>query len=87
MIGDPYLTGTSRSHRDTVAGMAHFAGTGPVGSHCTDTKYTRGCRFYDKERCIKYRELTNEVGAKIAGNPPACKYYEEYPKDSKVTRA
>lgn len=58
MIGDPYLTGTSRSHRDTVAGMAHFAGTGPVGSHCTDTKYTRGCRFYDKERCIKYRELS-----------------------------
>lgn len=64
---------------DTVPGMAHFAGTGPTGKIC------RGCVFWQdltddgkwkRDRCEKYRQLTQRVGEKIPAGTKACKYFE-----------
>ena len=82
MIGTPGLIGTSLEQRLTVPGMAHFAGTGPVGTSCG------GCRFKGYRRltkngsttqsqgCAKHLEMSKRHGAAIDGLTRSCKYFE-----------
>ena len=68
-----------RSIRQSHAGMAHFAGTGPQGKTC------KSCAFFNYDRkkpsanqfCRKYFELASGKKAKdkIPHNASACKYY------------
>jgi hypothetical protein len=64
--------------RRTVPGMAHFAGTGPVGEACGQCSYLaettrRGKRF---ARCGKYTELMDgKPGDAVPKSTPACRYF------------
>lgn len=59
----------------TVVGMAHFAGTGPVGTNCG------GCAFWaipdgkKKPICEKYAQLTGSAGKTIPSTCASCRYY------------
>ncbi len=85
---DPSLTGKDEPDRKralaTHAGMAHFAGTGPVGTWCCD------CLFWEKikatvqeqARCQKYRALMRgSSGPKVPGRVTSCKYFMARPLD------
>lgn len=73
-IGNPNLTEREQKHNHTVAGMAHWAGTGPPGTTCAT------CAFYFGW-CRKFREMMKTGGQrtqlKIPDNIPSCKYYEK----------
>jgi hypothetical protein len=71
--------------RESFAGMAHFAGTGPQFTKC------RHCSHFESEpppkkkakpgppkpaTCRKYREITGNTGAKVPAEAASCKYYE-----------
>jgi len=71
----------------TALGMAHWAGTGPVGTTC------RECHFYKFEGykskrggfsggvlklgiCNKYLSMMRSAGSKVPFETPSCKYFE-----------
>jgi hypothetical protein len=67
--------------RQSYAGMAHFAGTGPEGQSCNR------CLYYDydpiknsgqmERPCKKFQGLTGQRASKnIPGSALACKYFE-----------
>jgi hypothetical protein len=66
--------------RQSFAGMAHFAGTGPRGATCKQCKLWN----YDpikspdetKARCWKYKQITNHNGGLVPSVALACKYFE-----------
>ena len=75
--------------RATHPGMAHFAGTGPALKTCRECLFWNH-KLYDyrakggKHRglilpadCKKYRQMTQQVGAKIPDDAAACKYFDE----------
>jgi hypothetical protein len=71
---DPEFT---QKLRQTVPGMAHFAGTGRVGATCGKCRYLiqdthRGKRF---ERCQKFTELMHCTGPSVRKLTPACRYF------------
>jgi len=85
---DPVLE--SRRTR-TVPGMAHFAGTGPVGKTCRECLhwtgrgnesgyYAAGGKFGGVLRnrsCEKYRSMMHDtVGPTVPYSAAACKYFE-----------
>lgn len=59
----------------TVIGMAHFAGSGPVGESCS------GCRHWliltgrSKPICDKYRSMTGDSKKPVPGGSPACRHF------------
>jgi hypothetical protein len=67
--------------RNTSAGMAHWAGTGPAGKTCGE------CDFFvhveidlgTSTRCDKYRQMMNGKRGteRIPENTQACKYFEQ----------
>lgn len=66
------------SRADAIAGMAHFAGSGPPDTYC------RGCIFWGYQRggkrfdgCRKYQQLMHQDGPKIRGTNASCRYYAE----------
>jgi hypothetical protein len=64
--------------RSTVPGMAHFAGTGPVGATCGECSYLaefsgRGKHLH---RCGKFTELMQgKPGDNVPKRSPACRYF------------
>lgn len=72
MFDDASELGAKRS----VPGMAHWAGSGPLGKEC------RHCLRFAKTvgnngRCGKYRELAGRRGPVFSRLASACKYFEE----------
>lgn len=76
----------------TVAGMAHFAGTGPQGATCRECKFWTGCgksTGYAARRgmgggeikpraCAMFKKLmSNVTGGDIRHDAAACKYFEK----------
>ena len=60
----------------TVPGMAHFAGTGPVGETCGKCRYLiESTRRKRSHRCAKYTELMRCIGDDVPKQTPACRYY------------
>jgi hypothetical protein len=63
--------------RQSFAGMAHFAGTGPTGSSCSK------CQNWDfvnqkagSARCKKYQNITGKPGSTVPDSARGCKYFE-----------
>lgn len=67
-----------RLAHNTYQGMAHFAGTGPLGATCRD------CTFLDNTNtkgtkpraCRKFTELTGRKGKVVPLYADACKYFQ-----------
>jgi hypothetical protein len=94
MIGSPYLTAgfadpeLVRQIKKSVAGMAHFAATGPFGTQCKDCRFFGYSRIYrsgtgdaektvfQRSRCGKFFELTRRHGAQVPADTESCKYFE-----------
>lgn len=64
----------------SYAGMAHFAGTGPILATC------RECAFFHKPGrngdaiCEKFVELTSIKSKKVPGTASACRHFAEAKK-------
>jgi hypothetical protein len=74
------LTDINKEHAQTEPGMAHFAGTGPVGATCGKCVfwgYKTASRVRYHNGCKKYSELMKKDGPAINPSLPACKYYKE----------
>lgn len=68
------MTGFSRKAAQASAGMAHLAGTGPVGKVCRDCAYMV---FFGKSGyCEEYRRLTRDKKATITGSAHACNKFK-----------
>jgi hypothetical protein len=78
----------------SVAGQAHFAGSGPAGTHCSQCAFLG---YYQNKRnsageitqsklrkgaCAKYFELTNQHGPVLDGDPPSCRHFQPRPPAS-----
>src|SRR5262249_53337541 len=72
-----------RQARSTPPGMAHWAGTRPVGATCKgfvffgDIPRENGPTRHN--RCKQYRTLTGEIGGCIRGDTPACRHFQARP--------
>jgi len=92
-----HSNGLTRGYPEEVArrfelsheGMAHFAGTGPLGEVC------KNCVFYGYRRkyldkagntirtrfrgnaCGKFHQLTGKHGADFPDSTEACRYFEQ----------
>lgn len=69
--------------RDTVPGMAFWAGTGPVGKTCgqcgnygyyyedskRNSKHRDGCALF-------YKHTRKHAGTKLPESTPSCKYFK-----------
>jgi hypothetical protein len=92
MQNTPYLTPghepeLTRQIKQTVRGMAHFAGTGPAGATCGqcdhlgyvqqiynaagDVTHTR-----HSGGCAKFFHLTQSGGPAVPRTTPACRHFE-----------
>lgn len=64
---------------NTPPGMAHWAGTGPIGKTCkTCLEYGElggAGASIKRNRCLKYHQLTRRIGEAIPPNTPACRHY------------
>jgi len=73
--------------RNTIPGMAHWAGTGPKGSTCGTCKNLVDIQWGvgRTTRCQKYYSMMNKKWGpkKIDPQTPSCKYYED--KTKKIT--
>ena len=79
----------------SVAGMAHFAGTGPEGWTCrscthwgvTKEERSRGDRRSfqtPKPRaCQKFKQMTGKKGGEVPGLTPSCKHWEKVKADDR----
>lgn len=77
----------------TAAGMAHWAGTGPVGKTCRECEFLYGVTAFGAERypprdagelrarrCHKRTLLSGVEGEPIHPSSSACRYFVENPK-------
>lgn len=89
---DPDL---ERKRERTPAGMAFWAGTGPVGKTCrecvhyvfsgyTSSKSANG-GVLKKGPCQKFINLTNIRSNKIPFDTESCKYFEQNPKPPTIS--
>ncbi len=65
---------SERGFRESPPGMAHWAGTGPLGRKC------RHCAFFSgkagkKGACGKFTQIMHKKGPKFAGYIASCKYF------------
>jgi len=86
MSGRDGLTTTKgeRSRANIIAGMAHFAGTGPDHTFCYQClHYAYGKRPLAKSQsgrtinhsCGKFRELVGHEGPRFESSSPSCRYW------------
>ena len=82
---DLHLKDTPAEHKQTHAGMAYFAGTGPGLTTC------RSCQFWSNDvpgkepaptqksaSCLEYKRLMQgKVGPKVPSDARACKHYQK----------
>ncbi len=66
-----------RAWRETPSGMAHWAGSGPVGTKCMDCQHLDLAKDSktEKARCRKYATLMRRPGKKFSKRAAACKYF------------
>lgn len=79
--------GVSIQQKETVAGMAHFAGTGPNGKTCKDCGFLKSkdrtkSSAFDRivYNCLKFKELTRRNVELETPYASCCKYFEEKPQ-------
>jgi hypothetical protein len=67
---------------EVVPGQAHFSGTGPPGRACRQcAHWAHEPGDYDSKgyikpvRCRQFTALTNQLGAKVPAETPACRHY------------
>jgi len=77
----------------TVAGMAHFAGTGPANATCRECVHWTGCgesTGYAAKKigggqikpraCAQFKSMMRgQIGGKIPYDVAACKYFDRNP--------
>jgi hypothetical protein len=65
--------------KQSFAGMAHFAGTGPSGKRCGECSNFCGYPISDgtpdKDYCDKYQQMMGKPGKRIPKEAQACKYF------------
>jgi hypothetical protein len=81
--------------RNSFAGMAHFAETGPAGRTCRECRFWQHTPYDYHSRvgkyhglikpcaCGKYKSLTGRAGARVPDDAAACKYFQfnhDFPK-------
>lgn len=78
----------------TPAGMAHWAGTGPLGTTCRECRYWAATGKWTTEagpagggnplpsRCRRYKQLgmVKVSGPPLPHDTPSCKHFEASPK-------
>lgn len=64
----------------TVVGMAHFAGSGPVGETCGSCDYWQTPPGMKIMICDKYRQMTGDKAKAIPAGTPSCRHYVARPK-------
>jgi len=57
--------------------MAHFSGTGPPDTRCSQCNWFQPSRKAHMGRCNMYFALTNEEGDLIDNNNDSCRYFEK----------
>lgn len=77
---DPNLTKDEKTDelmRGTVAGMAHFAGTGPSGKTCGDCKFLTYINIKGAHaRCAMFQKLMGKYGpVDIPSYTLACRHF------------
>lgn len=63
----------------THAGMAYFAGTGPVGKTCRECAEWLGGEYKKSDRQLKLAACLRGTGKTFPHTAPACKYFEQSP--------
>ena len=69
--------------RASFPGMAHFAGTGPVGIRCRDCAFWKlparpTSKSNEHRPCAKYTQLMNgKTGKNVPGGAFSCRHYEK----------
>lgn len=64
----------------TVVGMAHFAGTGPVGQTCGSCDFWLTPQGTKIVICDKFRQLTGEANKPVSALSSACRHYVPRPE-------
>jgi hypothetical protein len=74
-----HLTSTNpaleAAYRATPPGMAHWAGSGPVGRTCGQCLYLVGHKR-KHHRCYKYFQLMGRWSGEIARVTASCRHFE-----------
>lgn len=77
---------TDRTRESIVRGMAHFAGTGPAHTFCSQCRsFMGGVRPLPrnksgltlKQSCAKFKTMTGHDGPTFDGGTPSCKHFDE----------
>lgn len=65
----------------TTVGMAHFSGTGPVGTFCGGCTYwqSNGARV-PKQICQKFKSMTGDSKRPVGAMQHSCRHFEARPK-------
>jgi hypothetical protein len=80
-----YLTSTNpeleKLARSTPRGMAHWAGTGPVGASCDKCVHhadinVAGGKRVKHNRCLKFYRMMGRPGGVASPDTPACRHFE-----------
>jgi hypothetical protein len=71
--GDRYDAESKYTHK----GMAHFAGTGPIGVYCGTCTHYRKRPHAAKFVCWKFRYMSKGWGDPIPATALACRHYQE----------
>jgi hypothetical protein len=77
----------ARAIRETPAGMAHWAGSGPDGRTCREcAAFDHQKSYYAKKglgggllkpaKCRKFATMTGQSGGRIPFETRACKYFD-----------
>jgi hypothetical protein len=69
----------------SVAGMAYFAGTGPIAKTCGQCPFWAGKPSSDAAICLKYKRMMDgRQGPPVPREMDACKYFEERPVTASI---
>ncbi len=81
IISEIARSAVERGRRDTPPGMAHWAGSGPVGTTCMDCQHLDLAKDSkaEKAQCRKYKKLAHRPGKKFPKRSAACRYFEARP--------
>ena len=68
-------------YRNTLPGMAFWAGSGPIGLTCVDCEHLDLPKDSKKEKalCREFKRLARVQGRKFSKHSAACKYFEARP--------
>ena len=82
MLTTPHLT---ESHdavmtgyiKNSHAGMAHWAGSGPEGKYCSDCQFMKkATKKSAKGICTEFKRMSGTKGKRFPVTARACRFYE-----------